>query len=270
MLTRVETLKRNGIQQVNYFKTFDERLQRLEDMQTLTLQLLNNLMQKMPTLFDDQTTLIESNSSKTLDRKSKEIEDEEILNFVGVPSSEDISRPMSSLLSTRSMHHSSSYTARKATNPSSIPISAPSQSVTGSYSAMKNSSSSALTTNDERLAIGTATLSTSSSSLNMIDDTNRPDLHEAEEAEHNIYGKLIKERFRKLSEVVEDIERTLPSHQQHFDNKSDKCDITDDDETLSTIDWVDTNGLVAYNSTRVSYFDINQDENENFIATSNI
>ena len=66
-------------------------------------------------------------------------------------------------------------------------------------------------------------------------------------------------------QVVEDIERTLPSHLQRQD---DRRDITDDEETLSTMDWVDTTGRTAYNSTRVSRSDINQEENgQIFVAT---
>ncbi|CAF4587119.1 unnamed protein product, partial [Rotaria magnacalcarata] len=74
---------------------------------------------------------------------------------------------------------------------------------------MKNAAPTTLPTNDDRLGIGTTALSVSSSSVNVIDEINYPGLYEAEETEHNIFGKLIKERFRKLSEVVEDIERTL-------------------------------------------------------------
>ncbi|CAF3868246.1 unnamed protein product, partial [Rotaria sp. Silwood1] len=150
--------------------------------------------------------------------------------------------------------------------------SVPPQIIVGPYSeflSITSSGASTLPANDELLGIGTTTLSTSSTSVNVIDDTSHPGLYEAEETEHNIYGKLIKERFRKLSEVVEDIERTLPRHQHRQDDKRDKCDITDDDETLSTMDWVDTTRRVAYNSTHVSRFDISQDENgQTVIATS--
>ncbi|CAF4791975.1 unnamed protein product, partial [Rotaria sp. Silwood2] len=104
------------------------------------------------------------------------------------------------------------------------------------FLSIKSSGASTLPANDELLGIGTTTRSTSSTLVNVIDDTGHPGLYEAEETEHNIYGKLIKERFRKLSEVVEDIERTLPRYQQRQDDKRDKCDITDDDETLSTMD----------------------------------
>ncbi|CAF3851913.1 unnamed protein product [Rotaria sp. Silwood2] len=279
MLTRVETLKRNSTQQTSCFQRFDERLQRLEDMQSSTLQLLNVLIQKMPTSSNDQAALIESASTKSSDKKIKENDDddddEEILNFTAVSSPDDVKLPISSLLSSganRAMR-SSSFSSRKATNPLPTPNSAPPQIIVGSYSeflSIKSSGVSALPPNDERLGIGTTTLSTSSSSsVNIIDDASYPGLYEAEETEHNIYGKLIKERFRKLSEVVEDIERTLPRHQQRQDDKRDKCDITDDDETLSTMDWVDTTGRVAYNSTHVSRFDVNQDENgHTFTATT--
>ena len=125
---------------------------------------------------------------------------------------------------------------------------------------MKASAASALPNSDELLALSNASLCTSSSTLNVPEDNSHHNLYKAEETEHSIYGKLIKERFRKLSEVVEDIERTLPNHQQRHDSKHEKCDIIDDDETLSTLDWVDTAGRMVFNSTRASRYDINQDE----------
>jgi hypothetical protein len=266
MLTRVETLKRNGTQQMSHFQKFDERLQRLEDMQVSTIQLLNVLIQNMQTSKDDQ---IQS------DAKIKETEDDEAFNFTAVSSTEDVNLPVPTLLSssgTNRTMRSSSFTTRKVTNPLPIPNSALSQIVGAGYSellSIKSSVISTLTPNDERLGIGTAALSTSTSSVTIPDDTSHPGLYEAEETEHNIYGKLIKERFRKLSEFVEDIERTLPNHQHRQDEKHDKCDTTDDDETLSTIDWVDTAGRTAYNSTHVSRFDINIDDNgQNLIVTS--
>ncbi|CAF0916482.1 unnamed protein product [Rotaria sordida] len=272
MVTRVETLKRSSTQQTSYFQNFDERLQRLEDMQTTTLQLLDVLIQKMQTPSNDQTGLIEGGSIKSLDKKINENDDDEMLNFTAVSSPDDVKLPTSLLSSsTNRTMRSLSFSNRKITNPIPIPNSAAPQIIAGGYSeflALKTSVTSALSVNDERLGIGTTTRSASSSSVNIIDDTNLPGLYEAEETEHSIYGKLIKERFRKLSEVVEDIERTLPRHQQRQDDKRDKCDMTDDDETLSTIDWVDTTGRVAYNSTHASRFDVNQDENEHtFIAT---
>ncbi|CAF4212741.1 unnamed protein product [Rotaria sp. Silwood2] len=251
MLTRVETLKRNSTQQTGCFQNFDERLQRLEDMQTSTLQLLNVLVQNMQTSSNDQTTLIDNASTKSSDRKLKETNDDEILNFTAISSADDVKFPISSLLSsgTNRAMRSSSLTSRRVTNPLPIPNSVSPQIIVGPYSeflSIKSSGASTLPANDELLGIGTTTLSTSSSSsVNIIDDASYPALYEAEETEHNIYGKLIKERFRKLSEVVEDIERTLPRHQQRQDDKRDKCDITDDDETLSTMDWVDTTGHVA-------------------------
>ena len=220
MLARVDTLKRNGTQQASYFQNFDQRLQRLEEMQTSTIQLLNALVKNMQPPPDDQRTLNRSMSSKSLEVK---LDEDETLSFTGVSSPDDIILPIPSLLASsgggRTMR-SSSFTARKGTNPLPIPSSAPPQIVVNSYSellAMKNSGPLALVTSDERLGIGTTTLSASSSSVNAIDDTTHPELYEAEETEHNIFGKLIKERFRKLSEVVEDIERTLPKHQD--DNK---------------------------------------------------
>jgi len=270
MLTRVETLKRNSTQQTSYFQNFDERLQRLEDMQTSTIQLLNVLVKNTQTPNNDQRILTESTSSKSSEKK---IIDDETLNFTALSTPDDIALPMSSLLSSsggsRTMR-SSSFTGRKGTNPLPIPASAPPQIVVGSYSefiTIKSSNAGTLVVNDERLSLGTAALSASSSSINIPDDTSHPSLYEAEETEHNIFGKLIKERFRKLSEVVEDIERTLPSHQQR---QGEKCDITtDDDETLSNLDWIDTAGRTAYNSTHVSRFDINQEENgHHFSATS--
>ena len=47
-----------------------------------------------------------------------------------------------------------------------------------------------------------------------------------------------------------------------------KCDITDDDETLSSLDWVDATVRTAYNSTRVSRFDINQDDSGQHLVTT--
>ncbi|CAF3955411.1 unnamed protein product [Rotaria sp. Silwood1] len=210
-------------------------------MQASKLQLLNVLIQNMQTSSNDQTTLIDNASTKSSDKKLKETDDDEILNFTAVSSLDDVKFPISSLLSsgTNRAMRSSSLTSRKVTNPLPIPNSVPPQIIVGPYSeflSIKSSGASTLPANDELLGIGTTTLSTSSTSVNVIDDTNHPGLYEAEETEHNIYGKLIKERFRKLSEVVEDIERTLPRHQHRQDDKRDKCDITDDDETLSTMD----------------------------------
>jgi hypothetical protein len=268
MLTRVETLKRNGIQQANYFQNFEERLQRLEDMQASTLQLLNALVKNMQTPTNDQRTLLETQQSTTSEKK---LDDDETLNFTALSSPDDVALPVSSLLSSSSGNRamrSSSFTGRKVSHPIPIPNSATPQ-IVGSYPefiSLKSSGGSTLTANDERLGLGTTALTASSSSLNVPDDTSHPSLYQAEETEHSIFGKLIKERFRKLSEVVEDIERTLPSHQQRH---GDKGDTTDDDETLSTMDWVDTTGRTACNSTRVSRFDVNQDENgHHFIATS--
>lgn len=273
MLTRVETLKRNSVQQSSYFQNFDERLQRLEDMQASTLQLLNVMVQKMQTSSTDQATSIENISTKSYEKKSKEHDDDEPLCFTGVSSPDDVKIPVSSLLSsgTGRTIRSGSISSRKASNPLPIPASAPPQIVVGSYPeflTIKTSNPSILPSTEERLGIATSTLSVSSSSVNVIDETGHPGLYEAEETENTIYGKLIKERFRKLSEVVEDIERTLPRHQQHQEDKRDKCDLIDDDETLSAMDWVDTTGRVAYNSTHVSRFDISQDENgQHFVGT---
>lgn len=273
MLSRVETLKENSTQQVSCFQNFDQRLQRLEDMQASTIQLLNILIQKMQVTTNEQGTLMESTSTKSFDKKRKELEDDEVLNFTAVSSPDDVKFPIACLLSSSQGRtiRSSSMSSRKGTNSGPIANAAAPQIVVGSYAdylSIKSSTAPTLPTNDERLTVGATALSASSSSVNAIDETSHPCLYEAEETENSIFGKLIKERFRKLSEVVEDIERTLPSHHQRHDDKRDKCDITDDDETLSTIDWVDTNGRVAYNSTHVSRFDINQDENgQNFIAT---
>ncbi|CAF3772213.1 unnamed protein product [Rotaria socialis] len=273
MLTRVETLKRNSVQQTSCFHNFDERLQRLEDMQTSTIELLNVLIQKVQTSSHDQATSIENISTKSYDKENKETDDDEMLTFTAVSSPDDIKMPTSSLLSSGAsrMIHSSSFSNRKGTNPIPIPVSAPPQIVVGSYTeflSMKNIAPTTLPTNDDRLGIGPTALSASSSSINVIDEINYPGLYEAEETEHNIFGKLIKDRFRKLSEVVEDIERTLPRHQQRQDEKRDKCDMIDDDETLSTMDWVDTTGRVAYNSAHVSRFDVSQDEDgQHLMAT---
>jgi hypothetical protein len=270
MLSRVETLKRNGTQQASYFNNFDERLQRLEDMQASSLQLLNVLVQNMQTTSNDQHKLTKSMSLKTLDKKN---EVDETFNFTAVSSPDEVILPTPSLLSSGGGRaiRSSSITSRKGTNPHPIPTSAPPQIVVGSYAeffAIKNPAPLTLTINDERLGNGASTLSASSSSVNAPDDTCHPELYEAEETEHNIFGKLIKDRFRKLSEVVENIERTLPSHQLRQDDRRDKCDITDDDDTLSNLDWVDTTGRTAYNSTRVSRVDINQDENGQHLVTT--
>ncbi|CAF4729836.1 unnamed protein product, partial [Rotaria sp. Silwood2] len=126
MLTRVETLKRNSTQQTGCFQNFDERLQRLEDMQASTLQLLNVLVQNMQTSSNDQTTLIDNASTKSSDKKLKETDDE-ILNFTAVSSPDDVKFPISSLLSsgTNRAMRSSSLTSRKVTNPLPIPNSVP-------------------------------------------------------------------------------------------------------------------------------------------------
>jgi hypothetical protein len=271
MLTRVETLQRTGTQQGNYFQNFDERLQRLEDMQTSTIQLLNVLVQNMQTSINNQRTV---NESAPLNISERKLDDDETLSFTALSSPDDVALPLSSLLSSSAgrVMRSGSFTGRKSTNPLPIPSSAPPQIVVGTYPeylTIKSTTAATLTGNDERLPIGTTALSSSTSSINATDDTSHLSLYAAEETEHNIFGKLIKERFRKLSEVVEDIERTLPSHQQRQDDKREKCDITDDEEVLSTMDWVDTTGRTAYNSTHVSRYNINQEENgDTFLATS--
>jgi hypothetical protein len=275
MLTRVETLKRNGTQQANYFHNFDQRLQRLEDMQASTLQLLNVLAQNMQTTTFTKQTMIDTDVTETSANLLKDNDDNEYRQTTGASTPDEVPMGMSSLLSSTasSTLRASNFNNRKGNNTLSMGGSTQPQIMVNAYTellAMKGSVSSTLPSSDERLGIGgSAPLYASSSSLNVPDDTSHKNLYKAEETEHNIYGKLIKERFRKLSEVVEDIERTLPSHQQRHDCKHDKCDIIDDDETLSTLDWVDTGaGRVAFNSTRVSRFDVNQDEmGSNFIAT---
>ena len=266
MLTRVETLKRNGTQQANNFQTIDQRLQRLEDMQATTLELLNVLVQNTQPSAHAEQTLINSDPSKRTDQSIKETDEEEMLSFGAISTTSDgrtspTALPSSSV--TNRTLRSSSFSSRKAVNAASIPSSAPPQIIVNSYSellSMKASVASTLSSSDERLSLGTANLCTSSSTLNVPDDSSHQNLCKAEETEHSIYGKLIKERFRKLSEVVEDIERTLPNHQQRRESKHEKCDIIDDDETLSTLDWVETSGRMAFNSTRASRCDINQDE----------
>ena len=271
MSTRVETLQRNSTQQGNYFQNFDERLQRLEDMQASTIQLLNVLLQNMQTPLNNQRTLNESQSSRTsADRK---VNEDELLNFTAISTPDEVTVPLNALLSSTASRtmRSGSFSNRKNTNPLPIPTSAAPQIVVGSFPEYLSMKSTAVTliTTDERLPIGTAGLGGSSSSLNVPDDGSYANLYEAEEAEHHIFGKLIKERFRKLSEVVEDIERTLPSHQQRHEDHQEIDQNTDDDEVLSTMDWVDTNGRTTYNSTHVSRFDISRDEHGDvFLSTS--
>ncbi|CAF0940636.1 unnamed protein product [Adineta steineri] len=257
MLTRVETLKRNSTQQANNFQNFDERLQRLEDMQATTLQLLNVLVQNTRASTTEQQTLEQSDSWKLSEKGIKEVDDDELFNFAALSSTDDITRPVSSLLSSSGARpmRSASFTGRKVTNSLPIPSSAPPQIIVGGYCGTS-------ATSDERSGTGPTALS-ASSSVSALEDSSH--LYQAEQTETNIYGKLIKERFRKLSEFVEDIERTLPNHQQR-----DKCDTTDDDETLSTMDWVDTNGRTTYNSTRVSRYDINQEDNGQNLLTTTI
>ena len=268
MLTRVETLKRNGTHQANNFLNIDQRLQRLEDMQASTLELLNVLVQNIQTPPQADQALLSSDLSKSsADRSIKETnEDEDMLTFGAISATSDGRASPTSLLSTSApirRLRSSSFGNRKATNPIAIPGSAPPQIIINPYNellSMTASAASALPNSDERLALSNASLCASSSTLNVPEDNSHHNLYKAEETEHSIYGKLIKERFRKLSEVVEDIERTLPNHQQRHDSKHEKCDIIDDDETLSTLDWVDTTGRTAFNSTRVSRYDINQED----------
>lgn len=268
MSTRVETLQRNSTQQGNYFQNFDERLQRLEDMQASTIQLLNALLQNTQAPMNNQRTLNESQSSRISDRK---VNDDELLNFTAVSTPDEMTFPSNPILSSsagRAMR-SGSFSNRKATNPLPIPTSAPPQIVVGSYPEYLSMKSTAtLIATDERLPIGATGLGESSSSLNVPDDSSHANLYEAEETEHHIFGKLIKERFRKLSEVVEDIERTLPSHQQRHDDQQETDRITDDEEVLSTMDWVDTTGRTAYNSTHVSRIDISRDDHGDVFLSS--
>ena len=274
MLTRVDTLKRNSTLQANYFKNFDERLQRLEDMQSSTLQMLNVLVQNMSLSSNSQPAVLESAPTRSIEKKrcggGDEDDDDEPLNFTGVSTPDDAPSPMASLMSSAASRalRPSGYPNRKLTTP--IPTTAPPQIIVGAYSellSLKSTSVSTSIAHDERLVIGTSAsmVGISSALLNVPDDSSHQNLYQAEETEHSIYGKLIKERFRKLSEVVEDIERTLPSHQQRHD---EKCDTIDDDETLSTIDWIDTAGRLAFNSTRASRIDVNQDDpDQHVIAT---
>ena len=272
MLTRVETLKRNSTQQANYFQNFDERLQRLEDMQSSTLQMLNVLVQNMSLSSHNQPAVLESALSRLAETKRREGDDDEMLNFTGVSTPDDAASPMVSLISSATSRalRSSGYSNRKVTNPIPIPTTAPPQIIVGAYSellSLKSTSTSTSIVNDERLVIGTSASmgGLSSTMLSVPDDSSHQNLYQAEETEHNIYGKLIKERFRKLSEVVEDIERTLPSHQQRHE---EKCETIDDDETLSTIDWIDTAGRLAFNSTRASRIDVNQDDPDQHLIAS--
>lgn len=271
MLTRVENLKGNATQQMNYFRNFDERLQRLEDMQSSTVQLLNALVKKLHTTTYQTSSSSESQHIIHLERQLTTTEEEqeqetETLHFSPISTPEESKIPLSTLLSSggsRKACSSSGPNFQTTTTPPIIVNTCYSELLTIKVPATSN-----LTSNDERLGLGTTSIGASSTSLLVVDETSQQ-LYKAEETEHSIYGKLIKERFRKLSEVVEDIERTLPSHQQRQDGKHDKCDTTDDDETLSTMDWVDTTttGRIACNSTRISRFDINQeDTTANFIV----
>lgn len=270
MSTRVETLQRSSTQQGNHFQNFDERLQRLEDMQASTIELLNVVLQNMQTPMNNQRTLNDSQSSRTSEKK---VNDDEPSDFTAVSTPDDVTLPFNSLLSSSASRtmRSGSFTRRKSTNPVPIPSSAPPQIVVGSfpeYLTMK-STAGTLMGNDDRMPIGTGALGGSSSSLNLPDDSSNANLCEAEETEHHIYGKLIKERFRKLSEVVEDIERTLPSHQQRHNDQQETDRLMDEEEALSTMDWVDTTGRTTYNSTHVSRFDVNQEDHEDtFLASS--
>lgn len=271
MVTRVDALQRNGTQQANYFQIFEARLQRLEEMHVSTLEKLSLLTEHLQANRNQEKKVNESITTQMSESKS---DLNESTRFTAVSTPEDLTLPNSSLLAANSARpvRSSSFTSRKGINARQIPSSAPPQIIIGPFQellTMKNSGSATLTVNDERLPIGANALSASTTSINLCDESNNPGLYEAEETEHNIYGKLIKERMRKLSEVVEDIERTLPSHQERQDSKHDKCNIiNDDDETLSSMDWVDTTGRTAYNSTRISRLDINQEENDQpFIDT---
>lgn len=269
MSTRVETLQRNSTQQGNHFHNFDERLQRLEDMQASTIELLNVLVQNMQTPMNNQRLLTDSQSSRTSEKK---VNDDEPLDFTAISTPDDVALPLSSLLSSsagRTMR-SGSFTRRKSTNAVPIPSSAPPQIVVGSFPEYL---ATTLIGNDDRMTIGGGggALGGSNSSLNAPDDSSNANLCEAEETEHHIYGKLIKERFRKLSEVVEDIERTLPSHQQRHDDQQDNDRLMDEEEVLSTMDWVDTTGRTTYNSIHVSRLDVNQDDHEEaFLPSSKL
>ena len=268
MLTRVETLKRNATQQTNCFQNLDERLQRLEEMQSSTLQMLNVLVQNLQTSNQKRQSSHECQTSKLSEgtMRNDDDDDDDSLHFSPTSTPDELKIPISTLLSSAGSRgtRSSSFSQRLVNPSHSLPNSTAPSALGHPFSELptiKVLPSSSLTTNDERLGIGTTNIGGSGSTLTLPDDTSHQNLYKAEETEHSIYGKLIKERFRKLSEVVEDIERTLPSHHQRHEHKQDKSDITDDDETLSTLDWVDTaTGRVACNSTRVSRFDVNQEE----------
>jgi hypothetical protein len=269
MLTRVDTLKRNGTQQNSCLHNFGERLERLEEMQASTLQLLNVLVRNLQTTSRSQQTVPLPQQSKLSERLNKDIDDDEdddVLNFTSVSTPDDVTLPVTSLLSSSTSRKllSSSFSNRKGSTNVSAAGSATSQMMVNAYGermGSKNVLVTALSANEDHLTITTNPMRASSSSLDISDENAHQNLSQAEETEHNIYGKLIKERFRKLSEVVEDIERTLPSHQQRHDSKHDKCDIIDDDETLSTLDWVDTTCQVMYSSERASRFDPHREEN---------
>lgn len=267
MLTRVETLKRNGAVQTGHFHSFEERLQRLEDLQTSTVVLLNALVQNLQTTSANSQALGESISSRKSNKKSRETDDEELLTFTALSTPEEPPLPAPFLLSSGGRPiRSASFTGRKPTAPLPVPASAPPQIVVGAYGGL-----SAFGNTEERLGIGATALSASSTSVNVVDDTSQPALYQAEETENKIYEKLIKDRFRKISEFVEDIERTLPSHQARYEGAHEKCDTTDDDETLSAMDWVDPTGRTTYNSTRVSRYDVNQEEHTpNLLVSSKI
>ena len=273
MLARVDTLQRTSGQQTNYFQIFEARLQRLEEMHASTLEKLAILTDHLQSNRDQE---IKSNESRVIQTSESKQDLNDSLRFTAVSTPEDLVIPSSGLLAANSSRpvRSSSFNSRKSVSARQIPSSAPPQIIIGPFQellTMKTPVPSSLTVNEERLPLGANTLSVSTTSINLCDEANNAGLHEAEETEHNIYGKLIKERLRKLSEVVEDIERTLPSHQERRDSKHEKRDImNDDDETLSTMDWVDTTGRTAYNSTRVSRLDVNQDENDHAFTGTNI
>ncbi|CAF0896318.1 unnamed protein product [Didymodactylos carnosus] len=234
MLTRVDTIKQSETQQTSYLQSFDERLQRLEDIHTSTLTLLQTLIQNLnqnqrPLSPTTPTRILQSPSLQSIYPEQSAIDDlkfEPASSSVSLNNNQTTSEEKAQALSRHHAAQGRSFSLAPRLDPetqtdllaassscnlfnknASIAYSPPTPAV---ITTTQHDEIISIVRNPLFLSMDKTVLMVQHSSSHQ-DEQNPQDekLYEAEETEHNIIGKLIKERVRTLSTAVEEIERTL-------------------------------------------------------------
>ncbi|CAF1325435.1 unnamed protein product [Didymodactylos carnosus] len=275
MLTRVDTIKQNETQQNSHLQSFDERLQRLEDMHTSIMTLVQTLVQNLSQQQQSPSSALPLHilqSSLISQHISPQQSTNNDLKFDSVSSSSlslhEVKGDQTALVEKSqklSCHHpvqgrsfslatphldrgvqtdilSASHSCNFNKTPSFSPL-APVVIITGQHDEVINTVRNPLFS-----PLDKTTLMIQHSSPHQDEQKQEEKLHEAEETEHNIIGQLIKQRVRTLSTAVEEIERTLervPGHNNVEMITETSSNNTDDylgEEVLlaSIIDWTET------------------------------